>query len=228
MTVFRFVFLRSFRNTTNLIFLTLFPLVCIFMPQGDPWPVLPYGYQLFGVFLLFVSIRLASYIQVDRMSGVVKRLSIAPLSHASYLSQHLLAYLLIIMLQCVILVYGGVLYGQPLIQPFLLLILYISYSLAALAIALAWITLFRNKELAFFGFMSFVFLVSVLGGIIVPVSMFPEWLARIAVLFPTYWLAEGQLWIVYGNELGDFLFVNVVLWLYALVFMIIGSTRKLR
>ncbi|GIQ70604.1 ABC transporter permease [Xylanibacillus composti] len=227
MTVFQFVLKRSFRNVTNLIFLTLFPAACIFLPQGDPWPLLPYGYQFFGILLLFVSIRLTLNIQADRATGVMKRLSVAPLSHFRYLSQNLLAYLLIIAAQCTLVVYGGVLYGQPLYQPFLLLILYISYSLAALAVALAWVSFFRNKDVAFFGFVSLVFLVAVLGGLMIPVSMFPEWLARIAVLFPTYWLAEGQNWIVFGGKSGEFLFVNVILWIYAIVFMIIGSMRKI-
>lgn len=34
-TIFRFALKRVFGNTTNLIFLTIFPIACIFLPKGE-------------------------------------------------------------------------------------------------------------------------------------------------------------------------------------------------
>lgn len=177
---------------------------------------------------MFVGIRLATIILEDREKGVVKRLAVAPVSHFQYLSQNLLAYSVILILQCVLVIYGGVLLGQELYQPFWLFLLYVSFSFASLAIALAWISLYRKKEVSFLVYMSLIFIVVILGGLLIPIEIFPDLLKRIAVLFPTYWLAEGLDWVVFGEDILDFLMINGVLWLYTIVFIIIGSVRKIQ
>jgi len=226
-TVFKFSLKRSFSNKTNLLLLTLFPIAFIFFPEGEYWPVLPYGYQYFGIVLLFISIRLTTIILVDRAKGVVKRLAVAPISYGSYLCQNLLAFSVILVMQCAIVVYGGVLLGVELYQPHWLMLLYVSFSFTSLAIALAWISIFRSKESAFLIYMSLVTLLAILGGLLMPLQIFPEALIRIAVLFPTYWLNQGMSWIASEGPVGDFILINGVLWLYTIIFMILGSTRKI-
>jgi len=228
MTVFYFVLRRSFGNLTNVIFLTLAPIACIFFPSADVWPLLPYGYQYFGIFILFAAIRLTSLIQEDRAKGIIKRLSIAPITYFRYLTQNLLAYAVIMMMQCVIVIGGGLLWGQELYQPLALLILFISFSFAALALALAWITLYRNKDSSFLVYMALIFLVVVMGGVMIPLEIFPDLLKRIAVLLPTYWLTQGLNWVADGEAVVDFLMINGVLWLYTLIFTVIGSTRRMQ
>lgn len=227
MTIFRFALKRSFSNKTNIIFLTLLPLACLWLPKGEYWPLLPYGYQYFGILLLFVGIRLASVILEDRAKGVVKRLAVAPLSYWQYLSQNLAAYAVIMVIQCAIVVYGGVLIGIELYKPNWLMLLYVSYSVTSLAIALAWISVYRSKEAAFLVYMSTVVLLALLGGQLIPLHMFPEALQRIAILFPTYWLDQGLAWVARGEQISEFMLINGVLWLYAIVFFILGSTRKI-
>lgn len=227
MTIFQFTLKRCFRNKTNVIFLTLFPITFIFFPKGESWPHLPYGFQYFGILMLFVGIRLASLMLEDRAKGVVKRLAVAPIRHDQYLSQHLLAYSAIMIVQCVIVIAGGVWAGHDLYRPAWLLCLYISFSFTCIAIALAWITIYRNKDSTFMVYMSLITILVILGGLLMPIEMFPDMLKQIAVLFPTFWLAEGMKWIVFGENVLDFLLINGVLWLYTTAFMIIGSTRKI-
>ncbi len=164
MTIFQFALKRSFRNSTNLIFLTLFPVGAIFLPSNEPYPFLPFGYHYFGILLLFVSIRLASIMLEDRAKGVVKRLAVAPISHFHYLWQNLIAYAIILIVQCAIVVGGGVLYGQELYSPLYLFLLFINFSLMSLAFSLAWISNFRNKEVSFLVFMSVIILMAYLAG----------------------------------------------------------------
>lgn len=227
MTVFRFAIRRSFGNKTNVVFLLLLPLVCVFFPQGEEWPYLPYGYQYFGIVLLFAGIRLTSILLEDRAKGVVKRLAVAPIRYSLYLSQHLLGYSVLLVMQCLIIVAGGVLVGHELYRPLWLLVLYISFGFTAIAIALAWISFCRSKDTAFLVYMSFLFLFVILGGLIIPLDIFPEPLKRIAVLFPTYWLAEGQHRVVFGADVLDFVRIHAVLWLYTVIFLIIGSIKKI-
>src|SRR5690606_31871515 len=96
--------------------------------------------------VLLIGIRLAAIILEDREKGVVKMLAVAPISHFRYLSQNQLAYSVILIAQCAIVVYGGVLFGQELYQPSSLFFLFVSFSFASLAIALAWISIFRKKD----------------------------------------------------------------------------------
>jgi len=227
-TIFYFALRRSFGNPTNLIFLTLAPIACIFFPVGEQWPLLPYGYQYYGIVILFASIRLATIMLEDRANGVIKRLSVAPVSYSRYLVQNLLAYAVILIMQCVIVVGGGALWGQELYRPWALLGLYVSFSFASLALALAWISLYRNKESSFLIYMALIFLIVVLGGIMMPVEAFPELLKRIAVILPTFWLAVGLNWVAYGEQAADYALIHGVLWLYTLIFTVIGSTRRMQ
>lgn len=228
MTIFYYTLKRSFGNLTNLIFLTLAPAACIFFPAGEGWPFLPYGYQYFGIFILFAAIRLTTIILEDRAKGVIKRLAVAPVSYLRYLVQHLLAYAVILIMQCIVVVVGGVLWGQELHQPFMLLTLYISFSITSLALALAWISIYRNKDSSFLVYMSLIFIIVVLGGVMFPLELFPDVLKRLAVLLPTFWLSEGINWIAYGERISEFVLIHGVLWLYTLIFLVIGSTRKMK
>ncbi|WP_238544851.1 hypothetical protein [Geomicrobium sp. JCM 19037] len=107
MTIFTFALKRTLRDRTNILFLTLFPVAAIFLPDQQYWPLLPLGYQYFGVLMLFVSIRLTSIMLDDRQKGVVKRLAAAPVSHFQYLWQNLLAFAIIMFGQSAIFIYGG-------------------------------------------------------------------------------------------------------------------------
>jgi len=45
---------------------------------------------------------------------------------------------------------------------------------------------------------------------------------------PTYWLTQGLNWVANGEAVVDFLVINGVLWLYTLIFLVIGSTRRMQ
>lgn len=227
MTIFKFALKRTFRDKTNLIFLTMFPVAAIFLPAQEYWPLLPLGYQFFGVLLLFVSIRLTGMMLDDRQKGVVKRLAAAPVTHFQYLWQNLLAFAVIMVAQCMVVIGGGILYGHDLYEPLLLLTLFILFSFTSIAFSLAWNSLYRSKESSFLIFMTIIILMALLGGIMVPVEMLPDTLEKLAVIFPTYWLAEGIEWIALGENVADFLLINGVLMLYTFLFLIVGSIRRI-
>ncbi|KMK77925.1 ABC transporter permease [Alkalihalobacillus pseudalcaliphilus] len=229
MTVFYYAFKRSIANKTNLFFLFLFPVILIFFPSAEYWPHLPYGYQYFGLFLMFISLKLTGLILEDRMRGVVKRLAVAPISHLRYLTQNLIAYFIILVIQCGILIGGGVLIGLELYQPFWLFILFVCFSLSAIGFSLMWISFFRSREMSMIIFVSVISLIAVLGGVMIPIELMPDVLQKVAIVFPTYWLAAGLDWVVFGDQgVKDFLAINGMLILFTILFLIIGSARKLR
>lgn len=227
MTIFYFTLKRIFSNVTNIVILLLFPVVFIFFPSAEEWPLLPYGYQYFGILLLFVGIRLTTLLMEDRKKGLIKKLSVTPVSHLNYLVQNLLAFTIILIIQCIIMVSGGLLAGHELYKPFWLLLLFVCFSITSMSMALAWITFFKRKDASFLTFMSLIFVMVLLGGLMIPVQIFPEILRNLAYVFPTYWLAEGLEWIRLGDETGDILLINGVLLLYGIIFIIIGSSKKL-
>lgn len=227
MTIFYFTLKRIFSNMTNIVILLLFPVIFIFFPAADEWPFLPYGYQYFGILLLFVGIRLTTILMEDRKKGLIKKLSVTPISHLNYLVQNLLAFTVILIIQCIIMVFGGLLIGHELYKPFWLLLLFVCFSITSMSMALGWITFFTRKDVSFLTYMSLIFLMIILGGLMIPVQIFPEILRNLAYIFPTYWLAEGMEWIRWGDEIGDILLINGVLLLYGIIFIIIGSSKKL-
>lgn len=227
MSLFRLALIRSLRNRTNAVLLLLPPLAIVCMPSAEYWPTVPYGYQYFGVLLLFLGIRLTSQIMEDRAQGIHRRLAAAPFSYFYYLVQHLLAYVLILGLLCVSVVVLGIAIGQPLHQPLRLLALYLSFSVTALALALVWISYYRNKHTSFLVYMSLVSLAVVASGLIVPHLLFPEWLIQVAYFLPTYWLAVGLDAVGTLAPESAWLQAIGILWLYTLLLMTLGSFRKL-
>lgn len=226
MSLFRLALIRSLRNRTNALLLLLPPLAIVCMPTAAYWPSVPYGYQYFGILLLFLGIRLTSHIMEDRAQGIHRRLAAAPFSYFYYLLQHLLAYVLLLALLCAVVVSLGVAIGQPLYQPFRLFALYFSFSVTALALALVWISYYRNKHTSFLVYMSLVSLAVVASGLIVPQMLFPDWLIQAAHLLPTYWLAVG-LDAVAVPEPSDAWWQAIgIIWLYNLLLMTLGSLRK--
>ncbi|GAK06187.1 LOW QUALITY PROTEIN: ABC-type multidrug transport system, permease component [Geomicrobium sp. JCM 19037] len=218
MTIFTFALKRTLRDRTNILFLTLFPVAAIFLPDQQYWPLLPLGYQYFGVLMLFVSIRLTSIMLDDRQKGVVKRLAAAPVSHFQYLWQNLLAFAIIMFGQSAIFIYGGSLYGHELHDPWHLLLLYTVFTFTSVSISLAWNSFYRSKESSFLVFMSVITIMAILGGVIFPVEMLPDTFQKVAVIFPTYWFVEGIEWIVSGENAVDLLLIYGVLMLYGTFF----------
>lgn len=228
MTVFQVALKRNFRDKTNLLFLTLFPIAAIFLPTAEWLSVYPAGYQYFGILLLFVGIRLTAPMLEDRRKGVIKRLAAAPMTHLQYLWQNLLAYAVIMIGQCILVVAGGAWFGHTLYHPMKLFILYVLFSFTALAMALAWNSIYRSSESSFLAYMSLIVLMGVLGGMIMPLDMLPALLQRAAVLFPTYWLYEGMLDIALdGLSTVKFVLACGMMGLYTLFFLVIGSLRRL-
>src|SRR5699024_8753829 len=105
-----------------------------------------------------------------------------------YLTQNILAFAVIMIVQCMILVGGGMLVGHGLYQPLWLFILFISFSFTALALAVGWTTFFKKKDVAFLVYMCLIIVMAFMGGLIIPIQIFPDILAKTAYIFPTYWL----------------------------------------
>ena len=228
MSILKFALKRSLQSKTNLIFIIILPIGLIFLPiEPDSWTSLPYGYHYFGTILLFVSVRLAAILLEDRQQGIIKRIAMAPVSNLSYLTQNVLAFSLILLLPILLLISGGIFYGHELYHTGRLFLLYVCFAFAALSMSLAWVSIYRNKETSFLVFMVIVVLMTLVSGIMLPIEIMPDNIEKVAYSLPTYWYNKGLTAIVSQASLPEFLLPLVILLAFSLLFLLIGSKRKI-
>lgn len=227
MTVFQFVFRRFFRKKSNSIFILVLPIGALFLPMGE-WPPIPLGFHYYGIIIMFIASRLAAIIMEDRANKTMLRLSVAPISHFQYLWQNMLAYTVIMTAVNMVFVLVGVMvHGDNVPSPGFLFIIYTVYTMTALGFSLAWYAIFRNKEAAFSILGAIIVLMAMLGGVLWPVEILPESLQRAVMLLPTYWVAEATILLSYGAAAEELFTPLVVMFLFCIAFLLLGSRRKL-
>ena len=114
MTIFRFALKRSFRNPFNILLLCVLPVGVVFLPVV-PGSTLPLGFHLYGQVIMFAAFLMVRSTVEDRLSGVLTRIAVAPVSYFRYLWETLLAYgLLLVAQNAVVVGLGVVLYGESL------------------------------------------------------------------------------------------------------------------
>ncbi len=227
MTIFYFVFKRFFKGFSNITFISIIPLAAIFLPVGE-WHPLPGGFQYYGIIQMFIAARLSGFIIEDRSNRTLLRIGAAPVTHFQYLWQNLTAYSMIMLLINLVFVLGGVLvHGDVLVKPVSLFILYSLFSMTAIGFSLAWYSLFLNKEAAFSILIGLVMLMGMLGGMMWPIQAMPLLFQRLALMLPTYWLAEGLMLVAKGASFIDLILPLAILLMFSIAFLLIGSKRRL-
>jgi ABC-2 type transport system permease protein len=227
MTIFRFVFKRFFRKSSNVVLLFAISFFAIFM-TAEGWLGLPIGFQYYGILQMVVAARLASIILEDRVNHILLRIGAAPVTHFKYLRENLLAYTLLLIFQnAVVITIGIFIHGEKLIAPFMLFMLYSLFSVTAVAISLAWYASFRNKEAAALILMNLIILMAMLGGLMWPIQIMPTAFQSLAMLIPTYWLAEGMMLIVGGAPAVQLILPFVIILMFALALLLLGSRRRI-
>ncbi|OIJ20158.1 multidrug ABC transporter permease [Anaerobacillus alkalidiazotrophicus] len=227
MTVCQFVFKRFFRKKSNSIFLLVLPIGAIFLPMGE-WPPIPLGFHYYGIIIMFIASRLSAIIMEDRANKTLLRLSVAPITHFQYLLQNLLAYTVILTaVNLVFIILGVIVHGESVPSPSLLFIIYTVYSITSLGFSLAWYATFRNKEAAFSILGGIIILMAMLGGVLWPVEIMPESLQRAVMLLPTYWIAEATVLLSYEAPTEELAIPLVVMFLFCIAFLLLGSRRRL-
>ncbi|MBD2846077.1 ABC transporter permease [Paenibacillus sp. IB182496] len=225
MTVFRYALKRMLRSRATLLLLAL-PFGLLLLPAQRGWePLLP-AWHYYGLLLLLLAARLPALLLVERTSGVLLRVASSPISHLRYLAEHMLAYGALLGLQIGAFVGAGMLRYRDPVQPWPLLAVYAAFALAALALVLAWCSLFRNRETSALILFSLCMLAMMLGGLLWPVQALPAALQRTAWLIPTYWLGEGYRTVAAGDHSALLAAIGMLL-LFAAAGLLLGSRRRL-
>jgi len=151
------------------------------------------AWTLFAIF--FIIIPLSINIVKEKNQGTYVRLRTNPVSYATILSSKVIVYLLICLLQFLLILMVG-LYFFPYIELpkfvingsyFLLFLVAIFSSLAAIGIGILLGTLSTTQEQSAPLGATLVVLLAAIGGIWIPVFMMPKFMQLIAVISPMNW-----------------------------------------
>jgi ABC-2 type transport system permease protein len=225
MNLYTFALKEDCRQPLNIVLIALLPMVLLIIPAHPQ--SFPFGLNLYGMLLLYSAFLLTRPVVEDRMKGIVVRIAASPISHLKYLNSHLLAYLTLIGAQILIFMIGVLVVHKENVHGYgNIVLLYVSYSIMAIAFALAWNTLFRSFNLSFGIFSGFGSVMCLVSGVSLPPFLIPEILTGYTKFLPTYWLPHGLDAIYHGNTSG-ILISHVVLWAYAIIFLLVGSKRRL-
>jgi ABC-2 type transport system permease protein len=227
MTVFRFALKRSFRNPFNILLLCVLPVGVVFLPVV-PGSILPLGFHLYGQVIMFAAFLMVRTTVEDRLSGVLARIGVAPVSYFRYLWDTLLAYGLLLVLQNALVVGLGIVrYGGSLGAPLLQFAAFSCFSFTSIAFSLAGCSLFGRREITYASVPTVITLLSLLGGFYAPVEMMPEVLQKAAMVTPPYWLINALSVLPRGGPPGRFVLSLAIMLLFTMAFLVVGSRRRM-
>jgi ABC-2 type transport system permease protein len=191
--------------------------------------VLENGFKLStpSIVVMFVMVSILGMTQSlaeERLTGVLPRMGMMPVSKAQWLGGKLLSTYLLGCLQWATLLLFGTLLGVHLARtPLAALIVGSSYVLAVTAMALALGTLAGTPQQATSLATAAYILLAPLGGAWWPLAFVPPWLRTLGHLSPIAWCLDGlNALIFYGGTLGDVLEPTIALLLFATVLFLIG------
>ncbi|MGH0052710.1 MAG: ABC transporter permease, partial [Sphaerochaetaceae bacterium] len=161
------------------------------------------------------------------MHGVLVRIASSPISHAKYLSSHLAAGTVLLVVQSLVLIIASLfVYGIDKTNYFFLFLLYSAYSVMTLSFSLAWNTMFRSYTTSFALFSGVGSIFCLISGLTFPLRFLPTAMQRMVRILPPYWLAHG-LEALYHQERASLWLSLVILLIFAGIFLLIGSRRRM-
>ncbi len=227
MTIFYYTLKRVLRNKQAFLVITLIPLGIVFIPILWREKSLV-GASLYGMVIFYGTFLLTKSIMSDRVNGTIIRIFSAPIKTLEYLTQTLLAYSLLMTVQIgLIIIIGKLLYNWDLFLAFKLFLCYTVFATTSIGFSLAWNSLFRSKIMSDAVFSVVISLMSILGGIFIPINLLPDFFKRLGMIFPTYWLSNALISINENKDLQNYLLSIGILILFAVLYTIFGSKRRL-
>jgi ABC-2 type transport system permease protein len=232
--------LRQIRNARSMIFTLAVPLVMLVAFGGsfggsgqvDPVTKLPWiavtTIQVAGYGGMMAALSLAFNIVTERSIGWNRQLRLTPLSGTGYLLSKLVTSMLMALVSIVVIFsVSGILFHSDLpLGNWLTAGLGLWLGVIPFALIGILIGQFAKPEFAQPLFMAVFMGMAVLGGLWIPLQIFPAWVAQVAQIVPSYWLNRiGQMG---AHQNGDILTPAVVLlgWTVVLAAFIVWRYRR--
>ena len=227
MTVFKYALLRSLRSPIPLLTGLVVPVAIILIPR-QVWTYAPAsGVGLWGMLMMYSSYFLAAAILEDRVDGSVIRVLISPVSALSYILQNLLSAILPLVIQIVLLgVVGYTRYNWTVEFTLGLCLAMLLFSFANTAFVFCWNMFFKSKEGSKYAYWFAAALIALFGGLMIPNFMLPGVMQNVGGATHPYWLMKSvNLLVDVGINMEFWLFQGILI-LFAVAFLLLGSTRR--
>lgn len=197
--------------------------------RQDDWGRTRFGLSMYASVLLYAAYFLAKVLLEDRESGVTQRIAFSPVPPWRYLLENILAFFvpLLVSNALVILLLR---YGVGALVPNLPLMTaaYFLYALVCVGCAVTVVTLCRGSMQANVLMAPLFTFFSMLGGLYWPLEFMPDFMRRLSMLTPPYWLLVAIDRIHAGGGMDEMLLPFGMLLCFALVFFLIGSWNRLQ
>ena len=183
---------------------------------------------ILGINMLFLALYTTMHLLKDRENRTFHRVMTSPLSQRSYLLQIIACFLVILLLQ----ITGVFLISRFLLKLYLgvntlaLLGVMAVYALVCVAFAIAIASLVKTTRQA--GTLASLLTtpMAMLGGLLWPREIMPEILQHIGMFLPTTWMMEAANKVIVSGRFLDAGWEMIILLLFALVFFLMGSWRR--
>lgn len=232
MVILKFALLRFFRNPATMFASLILPTFLMFVSVlWEPvdyttgfMPVANRGYYLIAMVMLFCSFPLTSGMTKERKDKTIVRIMSTPTTNFSYLAQNLVACMVPLLLQIVAVISIGLIrYDWSVSFAFWLGLLYILFAATSIGFCFAWNCLFKNADASYTVLSIFLTFASFI--LLMPLSIFPDLIRTIFMLFPTYWIATGIEGLISYGVNFELNIATAVLALFVIIFLSYGSNR---
>jgi ABC-2 type transport system permease protein len=228
---------RALRNPRFLMFTMVFPVVIFLIDVGAfgrgnvPGSTVRYAAYLmvsmsaFGAFM--AAMNTGARTATERSAGWQRQLRLTPLRPTGYLMAKGAVGTLVALPPILLVAIVGVLFEHVRLSPggwvqVILGVWVATIPFAVLGLLVGQLATAETMQVFTSGLM---IVLGFLGGILIPTTVFPNWMADIARVLPSYWLAD----IGHGALLGDTDVTRAVLWLAGwTVVLAIAVVRRYR
>jgi ABC-2 type transport system permease protein len=189
-------------------------------------PLLPgTGLTLYGMIILYGAFLLARMFVEDKETELTSRIATTPIPPWRYLLENLACFSVILIVQNIFVITAySLIIPQGLVHPILLVTAFGLFSITAVGLMLTISTLCNTSFVMLCASTGAVMILSMLGGLFVPVSFMPDTMKKLAMITPTYWFSEAINSIFSGGS--QFTFQITMLLGFAIVFFLVGSWKK--
>ena len=234
-------FQRNLRNpawvviglTQPILYLAFFGPIAIKLPMlrtmgANPWQIYIPG--LLVQLGLFGSSFVGFGIIADWRAGIIERMRVTPISRLAMLLGRVLVDVCVLTVQAIVLICASFFFGLraplPGIAASLVFVMLLGMSLASLSYATG---LIMKSEDAFAPLLSSISVpVMLLSGVLLPISIGPPWLKKIAVFNPFYHIVEAMRLVFAGEYLRLQVLAGVVVAVAMAAISLTVGTRVFR
>jgi ABC-2 type transport system permease protein len=183
------------------------------------------GLMLYGIIILYGAFLLARMFVEDKETELTIRIATSPIPPWKYLLENLACFSVILIVQNILTITAyNFINPQGIVHPILLLGTFMLYSIMAVGLMLTISTICSTSFVMLCAATGAVMILSMLGGLFIPVRLMPDSMEKIAMITPTYWFSEAINSIFSAST--KLTFQLTMLLGFGVVFFLVGSWKK--